>query len=368
MKKVESAIEYLTNLNPNPTYIPHPTHLTPQNSHSIVSQYDLVLDCTDHPTSRYLISDISILLSKPLISASALRTDGQLIVLNSPPLPAGHASGGPCYRCVFPKPPPAESVVSCGDGGILGPVVGVMGVLQALEAIKLIVAGKLEAFPPPPRPPTPSSESAPGLGSATLGGQVPIQPDVATAAATMLLFSAISNPPFRSVRLRSRRTNCFACSSSAGLSLESLTSGSLDYVLFCGVTSPINILNPEERIEARQYHEILRAKPEKKHLLLDIREKVQFDICNLEGSINVPFSTLQGNRGVARSGEKPVWVPEGLPEDAPIYVVCRLGNDSQVVTRKLKESGLASQGRYIGDIKGGLKAWKEQVDGSWPEY
>ncbi|PVH85785.1 molybdenum cofactor synthesis protein-like protein [Cadophora sp. DSE1049] len=341
MKKVESAIEYLKHLNPNPLYIPHPTHLTPQNSASIVSSYDLILDCTDHPTSRYLISDISILLSKPLISASALRTDGQLIVLNSPPLPAGNAAGGPCYRCVFPKPPPAESVVSCGDGGILGSVVGVMGVLQALEAVKLIVAGNEQ-----------------------------VQPDTSPAA-TMLLFSSISTPPFRSVRLRSRRPKCFACSSEAGLSLESLTSGSLDYVLFCGVTSPINILTPEERIEARQYHDLFFSDKNKKkeHLLLDVREKVQFDICNLPNSINVPFSALQGNKPVASAeSEKPVWLPHGLPDDAPIYVVCRLGNDSQVVARKLKESGLGKEGRYIGDIRGGLKAWREQVDGSWPEY
>ena len=228
---------------------------------------------------------------------------------------------------------------------------GVMGVLQALEAIKLIVAGKLKA------PGQPESE--------------PVQPNSAPAA-TMLLFSANSSPPFRSVRLRSRRPKCFACSSEARLSLESLTSGSLDYVLFCGVTSPINLLSPKERIEARQYHDLTRDSKKKEHLLLDVREKVQFDICSLLGSINVPFSTLQGNKPIipaGKEGENPAWIPEGLPDDAPIYVVCRLGNDSQVVTRKLLESGLGRGGeRYIGDIRGGLKAWREQVDGSWPEY
>ncbi|KAH7364118.1 molybdenum cofactor synthesis protein-like protein [Rhexocercosporidium sp. MPI-PUGE-AT-0058] len=346
MKKVDSVISYLKSLNPNPTYIPHPTHLTPQNSSSIVSQYDLLLDCTDHPTSRYLISDISVLLSKPLVSASALRTDGQLIVLNSPPLPPGNEAGGPCYRCVFPKPPPAESVVSCGDGGILGPVVGVMGVLQALEAIKLIVGGKLKAEPRSQAQPQSKSDSE---------SEQPTNPAV-PAAASMLLFSATSTPAFRSVRLRSRRPKCFACSSSASLTLESLMSGSLDYVLFCGVTTPINILTPEERIEATQYRDIRAAK--KEHLLVDVREKVQFNICHLEGSVNVPFSSLQGNRGLAIEGERPAWMPGHFPDGAPIYVLCRLGNDSQVVARRLKESGLG----------GGLKAWREKVDGSWPEY
>jgi len=95
---------------------------------------------------------------------------------------------------------------------------------------------------------------------------------------------------------------------------------------------------------------------------------VQFDICNIEGSVNVPFSTFQGSRATMADGDQPSWIPEALPPDAPIYVVCRLGNDSQVVTRKLKEGGLDKNGRYIGDIKGGLRSWKEQVDTSWPEY
>lgn len=319
-------------------YVAHNEHLSPQNAKEIVEGYDLVLDCTDHPTSRYLISDICVLLQKPLISASALRTDGQLIVLNSPPLPPGDPSGGPCYRCVFPKPPPAESVISCGDGGILGPVVGIMGVLQALEAIKLIAAGKSTAR---------EGEKA--------------------GEASMLLFSANSNPPFRSVRLRARRPKCFACSAEGGLTLESLSSGSLDYVLFCGVTAPVKILREEERIGAREYERVLNEDG-KGHLLVDVREKVQFDICSIIGSVNVPFSTLQGNRALAAEGEKPAWIPETLPPNAPIYVVCRLGNDSQVVARKLKESGLDKDGRYIGDIKDGLRAWKEEVDSSWPEY
>ena len=297
-----------------------------------------MLDCTDNPASRYLISDICILLQKPLISASALRTDGQLIVLNSPPRPAGE-EGGPCYRCVFPKPPPAETVVSCGDGGILGPVVGVMGVLQAVEAIKLITSGKLN---PPSVTVTPGAKPEP---------------------TTMLLFSSNSTQPFRSVKLRSRRAGCFACSIDSQLSFESLSSGSLDYVLFCGLTSPVKILEPNERIEAQEYNKIKTDQ----HVLIDVRDKVQFDICHLDGSINIPISTFQSGRAQISDGS--TWTQDNLPRDASIYVVCRLGNDSQVVARKLKDEGLDLDGkRYIGDIRGGLKAWKDQVDESWPEY
>ena len=303
-----------------------------------MKQYDLVLDCTDNPASRYLISDICILLQKPLVSASALRTDGQLILLNSPPLPPGE-EGGPCYRCVFPKPPPAESVVSCGDGGILGPVVGVMGVLQAVEAIKLITSGKLS------------------------NSSVTAAPEVKYDPPTMLLFSSNSTQPFRNIKIRSRRTGCFACSKDSKLSLESLLSGNLDYVLFCGLTTPIQILEPSERIEAQDYSVIRKGQ----HILLDVREKVQFDICHLDDSINIPFSTFQGGNSEILNGSS--WIPHNLPKYASIYVVCRLGNDSQVVTRKLKDAGLDLDGkRFIGDIKGGLKAWKYQVDKSWPEY
>ncbi|OTA79752.1 hypothetical protein M434DRAFT_86852 [Hypoxylon sp. CO27-5] len=342
MMKVDSLIEYCQGLNPDITYRPHREHLTPQNAESIVSKYDLVLDCTDHPTSRYLISDICVLLQKPLVSASALRTDGQLIGLNNPPVPQGSADGGPCYRCVFPKPPPAGSMVSCGEGGILGPVVGVMGVLQALEAIKVIVArSENETLSTPKEPITPS----------------------------LLLFSATSATPFRSIRMRSRRSNCFACSSSSTLTLKELKSGSLDYVQFCGVTTPINVLKPEERISAAEYNDILAEHPDRKHLLLDVREKEHFDIASIPGAINVPFSTLQSRSRATQNDENltPEYVPESLPADAAIYVICRVGNDSQLITRKLKEMGLDRGGeRFVGDIRGGMLAWKHEVDKTLP--
>ncbi|ESZ96277.1 hypothetical protein SBOR_3332 [Sclerotinia borealis F-4128] len=348
VNKAVSIAQYVSGLNSNVKTNIYETHLTPQNAQDIVKDYDLVLDCTDHPTSRYLISDICVLLQKPLVSASALRTDGQLIVLNNPALPPGDLSGGPCYRCVFPKPPPPEAVTSCGDGGIIGPVVGVMGVLQALEAVKLIASGKLDAVGENGNI-NPTSKTNP-----------------TTNPTTMLLFSTNGTSPFRNVRLRGRRSNCFACGEEAQLSLEQLKSGSMDYVLFCGITNPVTLLSNEERIEAREYEESTRKK-EKDHLLIDVREKVQFDICNIEGSHNIPFSSLQGNK---KDEDSPLsWLTNNLHPKTPIYIVCRLGNDSQLATRKMKEMGLDLKGdRFIGDIKGGLRSWKEQVDDSWPEY
>ncbi|PLB49062.1 molybdopterin synthase sulfurylase [Aspergillus steynii IBT 23096] len=344
--KVDSAIEYLRELNPHPTYIPHRAHLSPQEAPAIFEKYDLILDCTDNPVTRYLISDTAVLLGKPLVSASALRTEGQLMVLNNPPRPVGDKTGGPCYRCVFPRPPPANSILSCADGGILGPVVGTMGVLQALEAIKVITSPVDEAKPP-----------------------------------SLLIFSAYSTPQFRSIKLRSRRPNCAVCSSEATVTLDSVTSGSTDYVFFCGTVSPESLLSPEERISPLEYQTLYpqvaqTPEPGNEATIIDVREKVQYDICSLEKSVNVPISTiLSGTATTSPDGNepssRPSWLPETIVPDStnPIYVVCRLGNDSQVAVKKLKELGLDRSGeRKIADIRGGFRAWREQVDPEWPEY
>ncbi|KAL8388818.1 hypothetical protein RB599_010133 [Gaeumannomyces hyphopodioides] len=364
MHKVDSAIAYLRDLNPLPTYNAHREHLTPQNAEAIVSRYDLVLDCTDHPAARYLVSDACVLLGKPLVSASALRTDGQLMVLNTPPAPRGSSddggTGGPCYRCVFPRPPPADAVLSCGEGGILGPVVGVMGVLQALEALRILAAGRhLATGPPEP-----------------------------AASPTLLLFSApaaLTSPAgFRSVRMRGRRRDCFACGAGSTLSLEGLRAGALDYVQFCGgVREGVRLLAPGERVSASEYHvrfaaagqnaqgrELgLGAVKRNDHLLLDVREREHFEVASIEGAVNVPFSkTQQQPRAGDDSGSvMPGWLPEDLADNTPIYVVCRVGNDSQTVARQLKDMGLDGGGqRFIGDIEGGMRAWKAEVDSTLP--
>lgn len=306
-------------------YQSHIEHLTPQNAEEIVSQYDIVLDCTDHPTSRYLISDICVLLGKPLVSASAFQTSGQLIVLNNPP------GSGPCYRCVFPKPPPPESVVGCGEGGILGPVVGAMGVLQALEALKMIARGDL----------------------------TPSDPAAAPKPPTLLLFSGWGETSFRTVKMRGRRADCFACATEGGMTLAQLRT-SMDYVQFCGVVAPVDLLEKEERVAPEEYAALTRRGG--KHVLLDVREKEHFEMCHLDGAINLPFSKVTRYRG----NDLRELLPEKVPADIPLYVVCHQGNDSQVVAQKLKEQGLGDDKVFVGDIAGGMKAWKSQVDPTIP--
>ncbi|KAG5982706.1 hypothetical protein E4U55_001496 [Claviceps digitariae] len=352
MKKVESAITFLRGLNPTITYKAHIGHLTASNAQDITSQYDVVLDCTDHPTSRYLISDTCVLLGKPLVSASAFQTSGQLIVLNTPP------GQGPCYRCVFPQPPPPDSVIGCGEGGIVGPVVGVMGVLQALEAIKLIARGdgatSSETDAPPPPPPPPREQ-------------------------TMLLFSsgsmtdAPSPPSFRSVRMRGKRPTCFACGDNTILTPDYLRS-SIDYVQFCGTPAkPAELLKPDERISPTAYHHLVQQRGTPPPVLIDVRDAEHFSLASLPGSINVPIRRIMSHRRSSSSSSSssnqswPEGFPADLPPDVPVYLVCREGNDSQIAATKLKELGLHRGGdRFVGDIAGGLRAWKRSVDGSLP--
>lgn len=327
MNKAASLVAALREINPLPTYHVHAEPLTTINATSIARNYDIILDCTDTPASRYLISDTAVLLRMPLVSASALKTDGQLMVLNDPPLPAGTdgGRGGPCYRCIFPRPPPAESVLSCGEGGILGPVVGTMGLLQALEAIKLIVRG---------------------IGKGENEGEI--------RKPSMLIFSATGEQPFRSVRLRGRRSGCAACSAEATLTTERLEQDREDYVAFCGSARPATVRSDEQiSVEA--------VKRDQEGLLVDVRDKVQFELCSLPGSVNVPFSEVQ--RWTTAEDAR-----ASLGDQAPdvrINVICRMGNDSQVAVRKLKTLGF---GDGVKDVQGGLDEWRRRVDRTWPDY
>jgi adenylyltransferase/sulfurtransferase len=348
---LNSDLKVITSLNPLPIYNLHPQHLAPSTALQIFLQYDLVLDCTDHPTSRYLISDTCVLAGKPLVSASALRTEGQLIVLNSPPAPQGDPSGGPCYRCVWPKPPPADSVLSCGEGGVLGPVVGVMGVLQALESIKLLASPPakkirdeldelMSELTPPPPPPNP----------------------------TLLIFSTFSPQPFRTIRMRRRHATCAACSSVSTITPHSLTSGSMDYAAFCGLTRPVNVLSPDQRVAARDFARLPR---DGSNVLIDVRDEVQYQMCALRGSINVPW-TGDGKSWVERAFESGAFGQDaGRGGSSDYYVVCRFGNDSQMAANAIEESfadGGMGGGIRVKDIRGGFRAWREEVDPEWPDY
>jgi adenylyltransferase/sulfurtransferase len=354
MKKVDSLITHLRGLNPLPTYIPCPTHLTPQNAADIISQYDLVMDCTDNPATRYLISDVCVLLCKPLVSAASVQKSGQLIVLNCPPTPQGLVDGkyAPCYRCCFRKPPPPSSMVSCGEAGIMGPVVGMMGVAQAGEAIK-ILASALHIS----RPPTEDTPER-NLHQPTL------------LIYTYDLESAVGPYSFRALKMGGRKKNCFACGEGSTLTLDGIKAGNPNYEQFCSVpTSNVN-LPPDERITAAEYHAAREKGELPEHVLIDTREKEHFSFGSIEGAVNVPFGKFLMKaaaikRGGGEAGE--ILPAEVGKSNAPIFVVCRTGQDSQETVEKLKELGLDNGGtRKIVDIVGGMRAWKQEVDPSFP--
>ncbi|XP_005866249.1 PREDICTED: adenylyltransferase and sulfurtransferase MOCS3 [Myotis brandtii] len=324
--KVFSAAASLRRLNSAVECVPYAQALTPATALDLVRRYDVVADCSDNVPTRYLVSDACVLAGRPLVSASALRFEGQITVY--------HYDGGPCYRCLFPQPPPAETVTSCADGGVLGVVTGILGCLQALEVLKI----------------------AAGMGPSYSG--------------SLLLFDALGGH-FRCIRLRSRRPNCAACG-------ERPTVTDLqDYEAFCGSSATdkcrsLQLLSPEERVSVSDYKRLLDSGSP--HLLLDVRPQVEVDICRLPHALHIPLKHLERRDGKSLKllGEAIQEGKQGAQEGAalPIYVICKLGNDSQKAVKILQSltaipelSSLAVQ-----DVVGGLMAWAAKIDETFPQY
>lgn len=288
----------------------YPMHLECHNSFKIFKHYDLILDCTDAPAVRYLINDTAVLLGKPVVSASALKTEGQLSIFNF--------ENGPCYRCFYPVPPPADSILSCGDGGIIGPVVGVMGVMQATEAIKVLCDLYKDRFKP-----------------------------------FLLLYSAFSlEAPWKYFKMRGKSKKCRVCGPSSDIGQEHIESGMIDYTAFCGRSIPF-ALSPSDRVDVKEYAKL----SDKVHTLLDVRPREQFSICSLPGSINIPLSELRDKQAQQLTNCK-----------LPIYVICRYGNDSQVAVEFIRKSWNGKSKLEILDVVGGLQQWSLQIDDSFPIY
>lgn len=318
LPKVHSAAMALRDLNPHIRITPLHAAFTSENALELVESADLILDCTDRPELRYLISDACVLAGKRLVSASALRADGQLIVLNNPP------GTGPCYRCIWPRPPPRESVTSCGEGGVLGPVVGAMGIMQALESIKVLIGKR--------------------------GGE--------QKGTRMEIFSGMSDETmWRSLKMRGKRKGCVACGEeedvkAAGgekITAEKLKEGLVDYVAFCGgaAGSSVHLLERDQRVtveEARQ----------RMGLVVDVRDETQFGICALKGSVNVPFESWYGDELPEKVKEVVAEARE--KEDIPVYLLCRFGNDSQLAAKRvLAKAGLEEY--RVKDVVGGTNEW-----------
>ncbi|KAJ4506456.1 glycerol-3-phosphate dehydrogenase [Exophiala dermatitidis] len=298
LSKVASAVARCKELNSEIRYVTHEERASPDNILEIVAQYDLVLDCTDNPATRYLISDACVVLDKVLVSGAAQRGEGMLVVLNSPPR-AGAADKGPCYRCVFPRPPPPEMVRGCSEIGILGPVVGVIGTLMAGETIKLIAAGKHKHVP------TAGAVTDGDAHSQQQQNHHEQQPQKQQQQHTMLLYNTYAADPksmFRTVAMRGRRKDCLACGDDEALALKGVTritadvisQGRLDYQAFCGVAEDINVLDEGNRVGAKQFlQEMEETDGRRPTVVVDVREEHEFELgAKVPGSVNIPISRI----------------------------------------------------------------------------
>ncbi|XP_076752127.1 ubiquitin-like activating enzyme 4 isoform X2 [Xylocopa sonorina] len=305
--KVDAAVESLNRLNSDIKITPYKIQLDSTNALEIIKCYDVVIDATDNVATHYLLNDACVLSKKPLVFGSALRFEGQLSVFNY---------AGPCYRCIFPVPPPPETVTNCGDAGVFGPVVGTIGVLQALEAVKIVL--RLQHV---------------------LTGK-------------LLLFDGLEMQ-FRNINLRVNNESCVVCSK------RSTIRKLIDYEQFCGAKAndkdpKLNLLKREERISVEEYNTALKSNT-KAHVLIDVRSPEEFEICHLTNSINIPLNDINNNEEISIIKNK-IQEVQKQHNEPNLYVICRRGNDSQKAVKSLQKT-FSDSNLDIKDIIGGIHAW-----------
>jgi molybdopterin/thiamine biosynthesis adenylyltransferase/rhodanese-related sulfurtransferase len=297
--KVESARDRMLDLNPDIEVEVYNEPFTSENAMRIAADYDILIDGTDNFPTRYLTNDISVFLGKPNVYGSIFRFDGQASVF--------YAKEGPCYRCLFPEPPPPGLVPSCAEGGVLGVLPGTIGTIQATEALKVLL----------------------GIGSPLTG--------------KLLLYNAL-DMSFDFVKLK-KNPNCRVCGPNADITEP------IDYEQFCGVPGHDHdegSAGEKWDITATQLSERLQHN----HLkLLDVREPHELQISALPGATNIPLGTL-----AARLSE--------LDSAEDMVVFCKAGTRSTRALELLVSAGF----KKVKNLKGGINAWAQEVDKSLPIY
>jgi len=299
-KKLDSAAEKLSALNPALNIVKHDTMLSSANAMDILKDYDIVADGTDNFPTRYLVNDACVLLNKPNAYGSIFRFEGQASVFAT--------KDGPCYRCLYPEPPPPGLVPSCAEGGVLGILPGLVGVIQATEVIKLIL----------------------GKGNPLIG--------------RLLLVDALGMR-FRELKLR-KNPECPVCGENP--TVKEL----IDYEHFCGIV-------PESKEEKAVKNGIpqLSVKDLKQRIdagedvfILDVREPYEYQIAQIGGKL------IPQNDVPQRLAE--------IPRDREIVVQCRSGARSQKIAEFLKQSGYAQ----VVNLAGGILAWSDEIDPKVQKY
>jgi sulfur-carrier protein adenylyltransferase/sulfurtransferase len=302
--KIDSAEAKLKALNPFINIVKFETMLTSANAIEIISQFDVIADGTDNFQTRYLVNDACVLTGKPNAYGSIFRFEGQASVFAT--------KDGPCYRCLYPEPPPPGLVPSCAEGGVLGILPGLVGVIQATEAIKLVL----------------------GIGDPLIG--------------RLLLVDSLTMN-FRQLKLR-KNPDCPVCGT------HPTVTELIDYDQFCGITPPAPAqeasvsqnVNGVEQISVIDYKKKRDAGED--IFLLDVREPHEYQIASIGGHL-IPLGDLPN-----RLGE--------LDKSREIIVHCKMGGRSQKASELLKQSGFEK----VQNLAGGITAWSDQIDPSVPKY
>jgi adenylyltransferase/sulfurtransferase len=301
--KLKSAAKKLSEINPEIEIVAHEELFTSQNAMKICSDYDVIADGTDNFPTRYLTNDVCVLLGKPNVYASIFRFEGQASVF--------HAEKGPCYRCLYPEPPPPGMVPSCAEGGVLGILPGIMGTIQATEVLKLIL----------------------GIGEPLIG--------------RLLLFNALDMQMKEVHPLKD--PECPICGENP--TIHDL----IDYEQFCGVT-----LGREEPL-GEELGEEWEISPEElktqidsedhRLFLIDVRKPHEWDICHLPNAKLIPENDLLNRINELDSSDE-------------IVLYCRTGVRSTRVLKMLREAGY----KKLKNLVGGIHGWADDVDNSMPKY
>ncbi len=296
--KIQSARDRLLALNPEIQVDVHETKLTSGNALEILKDYDIVVDGTDNFPTRYLVNDACVLLGKPNVYGSIFRFEGQASVFGT--------KEGPCYRCLYPEPPPPGLVPSCAEGGVLGILPGTIGVIQATETVKLLI----------------------GAGEPLIG--------------RLLLFDALQMR-FRELKLR-KDPNCPICGKNR--TIHKL----IDYDQFCGVThQPQPSMPTDWEIDPIELKQLLDRN--EALYLLDVREPHEWDICRIPGAHLIPLGQVAARMSELNSADN-------------IVAYCKSGGRSGKAVELLRNSGF----RRIKNLKGGILAWADKVDPTVPKY
>ena len=296
--KIEAAAERLGNLNPEIQIKSHETQLTSENALEIFRDYDIIVDGTDNFPTRYLVNDACVLLGKPNVYGSIFRFEGQASIFGYP--------DGPCYRCLYPEPPPPGLVPSCAEGGVLGVLPGIIGSIQAMETLKLILK----------------------TGDPLVG--------------RLLLFDALGMK-FRELKLR-KNPDCPVCGTKPSITKL------IDYAEFCGIRGE-EAPAPQTSVPEITPRE-LKARLDRGDdlYILDVREPHEYQICNIGGHL-IPLGDLS-----RRVNE--------LDSAREIVAHCRSGKRSAEAAEFLRKAGF----KKIWNLKGGILAWSDEVDSSVPKY